>query len=256
MAEGNAATGKFVWHDLMTTDVDKAVAFYTGLLGWTLNEVDMGPMGKYKMIHAGGADRGGIVPLDPGHGLPSHWVMYVTVDDVDATARKAAEIGGQAPEPGFDIPNIGRMAVVLDPHGAVISPFKSVHPASGEEPAGPPPAGTFCWYELLAVDPEAEAAFYRDLFGWGTGSMDMGPMGTYHLFKQGDKEIAGALQKPEGSGPSVWVPYIAVEDVDASTAKARELGATVHVEPKDIPNIGRFSVASDPTGALVAFFRA
>jgi len=250
----NKVLGKFVWHDLMTNDVDKAVSFYTGLFGWTIKEVDMGPMGTYKMIQAAGTEHGGFVGLAPEDNLPSHWTSYVTVDDVDATVARAVELGGKAPVPPMDIPGTGRFAVIVDPHGAVISPYTPK--AWGGEGAAPQ-AGTFCWHELLAVDPEAEGAFFRELFGWTSEAMDMGPMGTYHIFKRGEKMEAGALQKPEGQGgPSAWLPYIAVDDVDATAARVEGLGGKIFVPPTDIPDVGRFSVLADPTGASIALLQA
>jgi hypothetical protein len=81
-------------------------------------------------------------------------------------------------------------------------------------------------------------------------------MGTYWLYKRGDKQAAGMMKSPPGaSHPPFWLPYVLVENVDASTAQARQLGAQVYAEPTDIPNIGRFSVIADPTGASIALFR-
>lgn len=248
------APGRFVWHDLMTTDLEKALPFYTDLFGWTIKPIDMGEHGTYNMFAAGGVDQGGLVTLRPDDGHPSHWIAYVLVDDVDAAARRATGLGGEVPMPGMDIPDVGRFAVVVSPTGAVISPFRPLTPGPDTDP--PAQQGTVVWHELLALDPEREGAFHREIFGWGAGSADMGPMGTYHLFKRDGKDVAGMLQKPDGSGPSTWLPYVAVEDVDDRAERVKALGGTVHVAPQDIPGIGRFAVASDPTGALFALYRA
>jgi uncharacterized protein len=256
MAEEQKALGKFVWHDLMTTDVEKAVAYYTDLFGWTINEVEVEGFGKYKMIHAAGEDHGGIGPLDSAAGQPSHWICYVTVDDVDAACAKAVELGGQAPVPGTDIPKIGRFAVIGDPQGAMISPYKPDE-WRGEGYEGPGRPGTFVWHELLAADPDAEGRFFSQIFGWKVEPMPMGEMGTYYLFKRDNgKDAGGMLQKPPGSGgPSSWLPYVGVEDVDATAARVEPLGGKVWVPPTDIPNIGRFAVTSDPTGAFIAMYK-
>lgn len=121
-------------------------------------------------------------------------------------------------------------------------------------PTGP---GTFCWMELMTTDPSKAKGFYSKLLGWTTEEMDMGPMGTYTIFKVRDQPLAGMMQlPPEMAGvPSHWLTYVAVENCDASTAQARELGAEICAPPMDIPNVGRFSVVKDPTGSAFALFQ-
>ena len=111
--------GAFRWCELMTTDVQAAKQFYTALLGWTTEEV---PEMAYTVVQTGGAGIGGIMAI-PSHapGVPPHWGTYVTVDDVDATARKAQELGAKTIMPLTDIPNVGRFYTFQDPQGAVIS---------------------------------------------------------------------------------------------------------------------------------------
>lgn len=251
-----APVGRFVWHDLMTTDVEKAQKYYADLVGWTYKGFDMGgEMGTYSMIHAGGTEWGGFVHLDPSHGIPSHWMSYVTVPDVDAVVAKAHEVGGKAPVPGTDIPSVGRFAVLESPTGAYISPYKSE--SSGEMPEPQPAPGTFVWHELLAKDPQAEGKFHAELFGWRIEEVPMEGM-TYYLFKRLDsgQDAGGMLQKPpHDQAPSSWLPYIQVESADAIAARTEELGGKVWVQPRDIPGVGRFTVTSDPTGAFIAFLQ-
>ncbi len=254
-AAAQPQVGRFVWHDLMTTDVEKAQKYYADLLGWTYKEFDMGPGGMYSMIHAGGTEWGGFMPLDPAHGLPSHWISYVAVADVDAATAKAQELGGKVPVPGTDIPSVGRFAVIESPTGAYLSPYTSE--TSQEMPDPAPAPGTFCWHELLALDPQGEGKFFSEIFGWRIEEMPMGEMGTYYLFKRLDtgKDAGGMLQKPDGQGPSSWLPYIQVENADATAARTEELGGKVHVPPTDIPDVGRFTVTTDSTGAFIAFLQ-
>ncbi|HYO14116.1 MAG TPA: VOC family protein [Thermoanaerobaculia bacterium] len=257
MAGEQKALGKFVWHDLMTTEVDNAVAYYTALLGWGIKEVEMEGYGAYKMIHAAGTEHGGFVQLGPEDAVPPHWISYATVDDVDAATAKAVELGGQAPVPGMDIPGVGRFGVIMSPTGAAISPYKS-STSSGEEGAEIPQMGTFCWHELLAADPQRDAKFFCEIFGWRTEEVPMGEMGTYTLFKRLDtgKDAGGMMPKPaDAEGPSSWLPYVLVENADATAAKVGELGGKIYVQPMDIPGVGRFLVTSDPQGAMIAFLQ-
>ncbi|MDP9121370.1 MAG: VOC family protein [Acidobacteriota bacterium] len=247
--------GKTVWHDLMTTDLAKALRYYQDLFGWEIKSVDMGPAGTYPMVHVAGDDWGGFVELDASHrGIPSHWVPYVVVESVDRAVELAERLGGKVAVPGRDIPGVGRFAVVVDPTGGVSSPFRPEKPA-GEGYQGLPRPGTFCWEELLATDPESAALFYGEVYDWKVISQEQPGMGTYHHWKRGDKDAGGMLHKPAGTGPSAWLPYIAVDDVEAKAARVRELGGKVLREAAEVPGIGRFAVTADPTGAIVGLFK-
>jgi len=118
-----------------------------------------------------------------------------------------------------------------------------------------PRAGQFCWNELVTSDTKAAGEFYTKLLGWSAIEQDMGEF-KYTMFKAGDEDAGGmmAIQKEWGDVPPHWMSYILVDDVDASTKKAEELGAKVCVPPMDIPNVGRFSTITDPTGASVSLF--
>jgi len=118
-----------------------------------------------------------------------------------------------------------------------------------------PPVGVFCWNEQLSTDPAATKKFYTSLMGWTAMDKDMGPMGTYTVFMQGETQIGGLMKNPQPGAPSAWMSYIHVKDVDASTKKAEKLGAHVCVQPSDIPNIGRFSVLTDPAGATIGLYQ-
>ncbi|MHC4223387.1 MAG: VOC family protein [Planctomycetota bacterium] len=250
-------TGRIVWHDLMSTDPETSEKFYTELFGWTVKQVDVGDTGhKYRMIHMGERGLGGIETLSKEQGLPPHWIAYTEVESVDDAARRATAAGGSTPVPPTDIPGVGRFAVIRDPQGAFISAFHS-NSEYPPEPEGPPAAGTFCWEELLTSDPADAKRFYCELFGWSTREMDMGEAGTYTLFDCGKKEVAGAMKMPEeAAAPPNWLAYVAVESVDATHTKAESLGAQTFVAPRDIPNVGRFAVLADPTGAPFAIFQA
>ena len=111
--------GAFSWCELMTSDVEAAKRFYIELLWWTTEEV---PGMSYTIVKTGEASIGGMMAVPPhAAGAPPQWGIYVTVDDVDATARKAQELGAKTIMPLTDIPNVGRFYTFQDPQGAVIS---------------------------------------------------------------------------------------------------------------------------------------
>lgn len=250
-----ATQGRAVWRDMMTTDVEKSKAFYTAMFGWTINPVDIGEDAPYDMFRAGELDIGGFVPLDPALGVPSHWMAYVTVPDVDAAMASATAQGAVSVMPPTDLPQIGRYGILRDPAGAVLSPFKSAH---GERPESEPGPGEFCWEELLTPDPDAAKAFYTSVIGWKTEDMDMGPeVGTYTMLARPDNgQTSGGIMRmpPDVEAPAHWLSYIAVEDVDDAAERAKGLGAAECVAPRDIPGIGRFAVFTDPAGAQFAVY--
>ena len=113
--------GAFSWFELMTTDTDGAKTFYSNLFGWETEDMSMADM-TYSIVKVGKEGVGGIMSIPPqAEGSPPHWGVYVTVDDVDATARKAEELGAKILVPPTDIPDVGRFFVLQDPQGAVIS---------------------------------------------------------------------------------------------------------------------------------------
>ncbi len=242
----------FCWHEMMSTDVGKSVEFYTKLFGWTTEEMSMGPGGIYTMFKSGDKQVGGMVPLEAGSGVPAHWLGYVTVADLDATVATVQEHGGSVTVPATDIPNIGRFAVIADPTGAHIAPFQS---ASAQE-MPPPGAFDFIWEELMTSDPAKAISFFEKIFGWTDEPWEMGPEGTYHILKAGEAGVAGAMKMPEDvHAPPHWISYIAVPNCDEYAEKGKSLGATVYVEAKDIPDVGRFAVLGDPNGATFALFK-
>ena len=115
------AHGTFCWNELATTDLDAAKKFYTELFGWQLKDSQAAGM-VYHEIVVGSQHIGGLYQMGPEFGgAPAHWVAYVSVDDVDASARRVEELGGKVCVPPTDIPNTGRFCVINDPAGATIS---------------------------------------------------------------------------------------------------------------------------------------
>jgi predicted enzyme related to lactoylglutathione lyase len=115
--------GDFSWTELMTRDVAGARKFYSEVLGWEMEEMPMGEGQPYVVLKAGGEAVGGmmLMPESVPAQVPPHWAAYVTVNDVDATAKKAQELGATLLVPPTDIPNVGRFSTIQDPQGAVLS---------------------------------------------------------------------------------------------------------------------------------------
>lgn len=112
--------------------------------------------------------------------------------------------------------------------------------------------GAFSWNELMTTDVSAAKTFYGGLFGWAMHDDSSGEM-TYTMLKAGEREVGGMMALPaEAEGaPAAWGSYVTVDDVDKQSVKAEQLGGKVVLAPRDIPNVGRFAVISDPQGAIL-----
>jgi uncharacterized protein len=259
MAEMTAhAPGTFCWVELATTDQEAAKRFYGRLFDWTAEDLPIGEGRTYTMLRQGGRDAGALFRLGAHEsGVPPHWNSYVAVESAAAAAAKVGELGGEVLEGPFDVMDVGRMAVVRDPQGAILAVWEAGrHIGVGVKGE----AGALCWNELATPDAAGARAFYGGLFGWKPYEQQLGPM-TYTSFLRGDREepeaVGGMYQlTPDMAGMSPhWMVYFMVEDADATAALAGELGATLMVPPTDIPTVGRFAMLKDPQGAMFAVIR-
>ncbi|NNE43468.1 MAG: VOC family protein, partial [Gemmatimonadetes bacterium] len=231
-------------------DLAKSVEFYSELFGWTVQEEGGDNDGlAYRRIASGDHEIGGFIELD-AEGVPSHWIGYVTVDDVDSACGRARKLGGKTPVPGTDIPNVGRFAVVSHPGGSYVSPF-APHELEITVPEAETIPGRFCWNQLMSKDPDAAAEYYQGVFGWTVTEQDLGG-GKYWLFRSGDAPAAGMMSiNPQEKYPDFWMPYVEVHDVNETCKEVAELGGQIMVEPSDVPDLARIAVTADPTGAIL-----
>ena len=250
--------GTFCWVDLATSDPDAAKKFYGGLFGWQF--VDMPAEGMtYTMCQLGGEQVCALYKMGAEmQGMPPHWLAYVSVENVDATTKQAAQNGAKVMKDAFDVMSVGRMAVLQDPTGAVLALWQAKQHIGATVVKDP---GTMCWNELFTSNVDQAGKFYVQTLGWQTEAFDMGPMGVYTLFarkgegKEG--QVGGMMAMPQNMKgvPSHWLNYFAVTDVDASAKKVAELKGNVVMPPTDIPNIGRFAIVQDPQGATFAIYK-
>ncbi len=235
--------GMFCWVELTTPDRRAAQRYYTSLFGWTANEMPMDGGEPYVMLQKDGKNVGA---LYQNTDAPPNWASYVAVESVDDTAKSAKDLGANLIAEPFDVMDVGRMAVVQDPQGAVfcIWQAKLHHGIEVRDEVG-----TLCWNELMTSDVEAARQFYGPLFDW---NLKVTP--GYTEAHVGEKAVGGLMQiAPEMHGmPPHWQPYFMVADCDAALAKAKSLGTSDSFGPMDIPDVGRFAVINDPHGATFA----
>jgi uncharacterized protein len=249
--------GDFIWYELITPDPVGAKAFYDAVVGWTVEPEPSGEM-DYRMIgRADGGNAGGVMRLTDdmaSHGARPAWLGYLNVFDVDATVASIEGAGGKALMPAFDIPGIGRIALLADPQDAPFYVMKATPPSGQEDKV----SDVFSvdqpqhvrWNELSTTDSDAAVAFYTGRFGWiQEGEMDMGEIGKYRFIQQGGVMIGAIMPKMPQILVSAWTYYIGVDDIGRATTAVRAGGGKITHGPQEIPG-GEFSLNGiDPQGA-------
>jgi predicted enzyme related to lactoylglutathione lyase len=247
------APGTFCWSELSTTDLEGAKSFYAGLFGWEAIDNPVPGDGVYSMQNLGGRPVAAIAPQPQQQrdaGVPALWNSYVSVESADAAAERAKQLGGTVHAPPFDVMDVGRMAVIQDPQGAL---FMLWQPRAHIGAALVNVPGAFVWNELASPNVEASSAFYGALFGWTITPMEGSSLGTYLGIKNGDAMNGGIRELSPPGTPPHWLVYFGVEDVDAALAKVGELGGSTLLGTTDI-QIAKIAVVADPQGAALALY--
>jgi predicted enzyme related to lactoylglutathione lyase len=245
--------GSFCWVELATTDAAGAKAFYNSLFDWSFVDTPMGPDAAYTRCQLRGRDVAALYPQDKAQrdqGVPPNWGTYVATASADASAAKARELGATVLLGPFDVMSHGRMAMVQDAQGAVFSLWEA-REHTGVQLRDE--TGSLCWNELYTRDTEAAGKFYTALFGWRSKS-DAGGYTEWET-AQGPQGGMIAIDPSWGPVPPHWLPYFLVTDCDATTRTAQDRGGRAMMPPRDIPNVGRFAMLTDPQGATFAVIK-
>ena len=242
--------GRFVWRELLVKNQAKASAFYSSVFGWKAVTTDMGGGYRYTLLKNGEKDVGGLDAPPADRDVPSNWLTYITVDDVDAVAARGPSLGGSVLMAPYDVPTIGRVAIVADPQGGKFAAVQSLTPGATDTT---PQTHSFCWSVIVAKNVDAVVPFYTSLFGWTPSPM--GDEEGHVLFSRGEEMVASTMQSRDDTKPAQWINYVAVENLDASAKKAQAAGAQLVMGPVAVPQQGSYVVVADPTGALVALWQ-
>lgn len=256
------------WVDTSQPDPEAAVDFYRGLFGWEFEDVmppDSG--GKYFIGRLRGGDVAAVGSIPDGAPALALWNTYVAVDSADDAASKVRDAGGAVMMEPFDVMDAGRMAVFADPEGAAFFVWQAKQ-MQGAQIVNE--AGTLNFNGLATRDVAGAKSFYGSVFGWTTldvgGGVEMWTLPGYGDYLERDnpdlrKLVAEAggpvgfedvvasidpLDQPDT--PPHWSVTFAVDDADATAARATELGGKVTVPPLDAPWV-RMTVIQDPQGA-------
>ena len=257
--------GEFVWYELITDNTDAALQFYRKVLDWQVADGPQ-PGSDYRILRSRDDstgelhDIGGLLPLTEPmatSGVRPVWLGYIAVDDVDEAVVSILAAGGRVRMPATDIPDVGRIAMVTDPHGAPFYVMRGNSSRTSLAFASDKPRPGHCgWNELITSDPQSAKAFYFSEFGWTKdGEMDMGPMGSYEFIRHNGL-IGAIMPKPENVPTSLWHYYFRCADIDIARSAIMDNGGQVLHGPDEIPG-GDFTVKGlDPQGTLFALVGA
>jgi predicted enzyme related to lactoylglutathione lyase len=241
----------FIWYELITSDMDAAARFYGEVVGWTVKSSGQ-PGQDYRQWSAAGEGVGGLMAVPPeAKDMPPVWMGYVSVDNVDDRVTSIKAAGGAVHMPPWDIPGVGRIAMVADPQGA--SFYVMTPTGEGQSTAfAPGRPGHGGWHELHTTDWQAALDFYSAQLGWAkTEAIDMGPMGTYLLFNAGGDAIGGMMNSPNLPRPR-WLYYFGLDNIDTAKTRVVSAGGQVLNGPNEVPGGSWVLQAQDPQGAAFA----
>ena len=243
--------GRPVWYELMTTDPAAAEQFYKKVVGWSSAPFEASPTPYTVFKRNGDVQVAGVMKTPDGMKAPPGWSMYLAVPSLDDAVAQIKTRGGSALSEVITIPSVGRLQMMRDPQGAafyIIQP----EPRGEDRPETAPEVGEASWHELMTTDAPAAMTFYSEIFGWQPSeTMDMGPMGKYHMFNRPHGMIGGMMNKPKEMAqvPPHWMIYFRVPDINKAVERIKVNGGTILNGPMEVPGGDQVLNAKDPQGA-------
>nr|WP_321513482.1 VOC family protein [uncultured Pseudodesulfovibrio sp.] len=238
--------GKFVWFDLFTTDMTAAQNFYDRVFDWGFERSNEGNPQVKNILH-----RGQFVGNMIGRNSTpddSYWLSYISVADTDHAYDAALGSGATSYASPKEMPNRGRVAVIVDSRMSLIGLLKS---PVGDPPDVKPVAGQWVGTELWTDSLDDALAFYTRLGGYNAESVTANDMVQYRLLSTNGRIRAGIVSTQRVDIAPQWVPYVAVENIQATMELIRANGGRILLEPQMDVTSGRLALFSDPTGAVL-----
>ncbi|MBI9080018.1 MAG: VOC family protein [Pseudodesulfovibrio sp.] len=244
-AAGIHLPGKFVWFDLFTTDMTAASNFYDALFNWDFERTNEDNPAVKTIFHKGSP----IATMIGRNGEPgnSQWLSYMSVEDVDAAIQIALNNGGSVYRPARELPNRGRIAVILDPQKAAVALLTS---STGDPGDSAFVSNRWLESELWTRNVNDAVNFYQKLAGYDVSLVDVHETMQYRLLTQKGKQRGGVVEIRWDDVKPEWVPYIAVKNILETVTKAQKLGGSVLLPPDMSVKEGHVAIIADPTGAV------
>ena len=244
-----AVSDNFIWHDLVTPNMDKSMAFYSSVFGWTFKDIKVKGL-RMATIYSGDRRIGGAIEVPKAN--TAVWIKAIGVANLEDRVNMVEKNGGRVVLPPVKIPGRGTLVIMEGAEGEEFS-FLGDPDASLADSMG---AGnnSWLWSELWANVPESSQAFYESVFGVTTENTTSEDK-PYWVFLQGDQKLAGMIKNPITNQGTQWVPYVQSSDPEAIIGSARDNGAYIVLEPSPEIRDGGVGIFQDPLGALVCVQR-
>ena len=241
--------GKFVWADLFTTDPVAATKFYSGLFGWTANEITQN--GKnYTVFSNGSRPVAGLAPRPMSKAKrPSRWISYIAVTDMPGTLKLVIKAGGQIRAEARDFPQRGVQAIIADNEGSTVGLLQS---SSGESADEELKVGDFNWFELFVKQPQDASDFYHKVLNYEVASDLRTERKNDFVLSSNGFARAGVAPLPDREeAKSGWLGVVRVANLDETLARVIKLGGEILVSPREAAFESRFAVIADSTGGSI-----
>jgi predicted enzyme related to lactoylglutathione lyase len=246
------------WVEVSSPDVDATTAFYGHVFGWS-SQIHIRRLEGYRFLCQDGLPVAGVSPV-MGEGEDPSWTVYFADPDIEDTIVQVEHLGGTLLVEPFDIFDLGRLALFLDPQGASFGVWWG---ESFLGLAGRP--NSLFWVDLWTNDARGAAEFYTGVFKWDLepseslgegrrGYTVLRPAGADSEYSHGGILSAGREDLAWSGGETGWHPVFAVTDCEALADRVTEAGGRTYAAPSDLPGLGRFALCSDPFHAPFVLF--
>ena len=252
-AANEQLTGKFIWFDLATTELDKQKAFYGNVFGWKFRKVSS-TEDMYTLASNGKADVAGMFSFKPREGASGGalWIGLMSTGDPAKAASIVANNGGSIHTKPKELAKRGTYAILRDAEGALFGVLKS---DSGDPPDMEIEIGDFFWMDLFAKEPSKAAQFYQQLAGYEISKGEAKEGVERLLLTSHGKARAGIVPLPEDANRAGWLPYVRVDDVAATLKKVTDAGGFIMVPPAEDLLDGNLAIFADPQGGILGIVK-
>jgi len=250
---GLQLSGKFTWFDLASVDIVKHKSFYGDVFGWTFKTISASD-DQYTLIMNNGHNIAGLFNIEPGGNskLGGVWIGLMSVADPVAAAKLVKANGGSVHTPPTSLTKRGSYAVFIDPEGAIFGVLKS---SSGDPADDEIKTGAFLWMDLFAKDQTRSGKFYQQIAGYTIDERTVTKVIKRQVLLSSNKPRAGIVPLPEGANRSGWLPYIKVDNINATLKKVEASGGYIMVAPTKELYDGNLAIFTDPLGGVMGIVK-